>query len=98
MFSPPCTPTSINTKGSVTSPALTIHLLKSALGLIPRSISRIFSYISYGRADGRERAQKELHSGSLPSNLSECIPEVECNGSRTSDLGALSPAQAAGSP
>src|SRR5215470_15454331 len=57
MFSPPCTPTSINTKGSVRSPSLTTHLVKSALWLMPRSISRIFSYVSYRRADGRERAQ-----------------------------------------
>src|SRR5215831_13179334 len=98
MFSPPCTPTSINTKGSVRSPALTTHLVKSALWLIPRSISRIFSYVSYGRADKRERAQKQLHSESLPSNLFKYIPEVERNGSRSSDLSALSSAQAAGSP
>src|SRR5262249_18324884 len=71
MFSPPCTPTSINTKGSVRSPVLTTHLVKSALWLMPRSISLVFSYVSYRRADGPERAQKQLHSGSLPSNLSK---------------------------
>src|SRR5262245_38139810 len=94
MFSPPCTPTSINTKGSVRSPALTTHLVKSALWLMPRSISPVFSYVSYGHA-GDERAQKQLHSGSLQSNLSKRIPEVGRNGPRSSDLGALSPTQAA---
>src|SRR5262249_26088240 len=95
MFSPPCTPTSINTKGSVSSPALTTHLVKSALWLMPRSISRIFSYVSCGRADGGVRAQKQLHSQSLPSNLSKRISEVDGYGSRSSDPGALSPTQAA---
>src|SRR5262249_17507299 len=57
MFSPPCTPTSINTKGSDRSPALTTHLVKSALWLMPRSISWVFSYVSYRRVDGPGRAQ-----------------------------------------
>src|SRR5215467_6938465 len=98
MFSPPCTPTSINTKGSVRRPALTTHLVKAALWLMPRSISQVFSYVSYRRADGRARTQKQVHAELLPSNLSERIRGVEGYGSRSSDLGALSPAQAAGSP
>src|ERR1700738_3396717 len=38
LFSPPCTPTSMSTNGSVSSPVLTTHLVNSALRLRARSI------------------------------------------------------------
>src|SRR5262245_37150403 len=55
MFSPPCTPTSINTKGSVSSPALTTHFVNSALRLNPRSILPVASQLAISA--GRRRAQ-----------------------------------------
>src|SRR5215831_12736055 len=54
MFSPPCTPTSINTKGSVSSPALTTHLVNSALRLNPRSILPVFSHVGDQRSDAHK--------------------------------------------
>src|SRR5215831_7715458 len=54
MFSPPCTPTSINTKGSVSSPARTTHLVNSALRLNPRSILPVFSHVGDQRSDAHK--------------------------------------------
>src|SRR5262245_26022788 len=51
-----------------------------------------------GDQRGPPSRTKQLHSGWVPSNLPERITEVEGNGSWSSDSGALSPTQAAGSP
>src|ERR1700737_1133103 len=93
MFSPPCTPTSITTKGSVRSPALTTHLVNSALRFHARSIFPVLSHSGWAT----DTCKKQLHSELLPSNLSNRIDEVEGNGSRSSDLGAVSQTPAAGS-
>src|SRR5262249_46465963 len=98
MFSPPCTPTSINTKGSVRSPALTTHLVNSALRLNPRSISPVFSHVGDQRSDGRRRAQNNCILDRYHPICPERITEVEGNGSWSSDFGPLSSAQTAGSP